>query len=177
MVSGNLPNAKNQSQGHRAGRQAPSQGGAVRWYQRGAHRGCLREPLGPHHHHHDLVDEYRLAAPGARCQKDYGVDDVSRDRNPATDRHPTLERRRNMFHMRSAGREDRLLSGPHEPDEVAPRTWKNVWIGLSGMAETSSGSWVRCPLFGNFREPVTRRMFAILFCPCGANLPLPRRWV
>src|ERR1700746_2236453 len=22
---------------------------------------------------------------------------------------------------------------------VAPRTWKNVWIGLSGMAETSSG--------------------------------------
>src|ERR1700722_8976504 len=30
------------------------------------------------------------------------------------------------------------------------------------MAETSSGSWGRCPLFGNFREPVTRRMFAIL---------------
>ena len=45
----------------------------------------------------------------ARPARRITVDDVSRDRNPATDRHPTLERRRNMFHMRRAGREDRLL--------------------------------------------------------------------
>src|ERR1700757_2890502 len=36
--------------------------------------------------------------------------------------------------------------------EVTPRTWKNVWFGVSGIAEPSSGSWVLCQLFGNFRE-------------------------
>ena len=95
-----LPDAKDQKQGNRAGRQARrKEQRSDAPYQRGARRGCLREPLGAHHHH-DLVDEYRLAEPDPRRQQEERVDNVSRDRNLAPDRHTTLERRRNMFHMR-----------------------------------------------------------------------------
>jgi hypothetical protein len=86
-----LPDAKDQKQGHRAGREArrkEERGSAS--YQRGARRRCLREPLGEHHHH-DLVDENRLAEPDPRREDQDSVDDVSSDRNTPADRDPVLQ--------------------------------------------------------------------------------------
>ena len=94
-----LTDAKDQKQRHRAGRQTRrKQQRCHAPYQRGSRRRWSREPVGAHHHH-DLVDEYRLAEPDPRHQQEDGLKDAACDRNPARDSHPTLERRRNLFRI------------------------------------------------------------------------------
>ncbi len=92
-----LADAKDQKQRHRTGRQSRrKEKRRHALYQRGSHRGSLRKSLGAHHHH-DLMDEYRLAEPDPRRQEEDGAGDAAHDRKPAPERHPTFERRGNMF--------------------------------------------------------------------------------